>query len=87
MNNTMHSTTSRVRARQLWTVARNELSERRHVRTQYRVLQRELSSYTTRAEVDDLLGTIEGQQGVEVDMIRSILANNLTQQPTHALAS
>ena len=35
------------------------------------------------ASVDDLLGTIEGQRGAEVDMIRSILANNLSQQRTH----
>jgi hypothetical protein len=87
MNNTTHSTTSRLRPIQLWTVARNELSQRRQQRAQYRVLQRELASYTTRGEVDDLLGTIEGQQGAEADMIRSILANNLMQQRTHALAS
>jgi hypothetical protein len=87
MNNTTHSVTSRLRPIQLWTVARNELSERRQERAQYRALQRELASYTTRGDVDDLLGTIEDQEGAEVDMIRSILANNLMQQPTHAIAS
>ena len=87
MNNTAQRKAHRVRPLQLWTTVRDELSQRRHVRTQYRELQRELSSFTTQASVDDLLGTIEGQQGAEVDMIRSILANNLSQQRTHQLAS
>ncbi len=87
MKNTAHGNTPRVRALRLWTAARDELSERRHFRAEYRVLQRELASYATRAEVDDLLATIEGQKGAEVDMIRSILTNNLIQQRTHPLAS
>jgi hypothetical protein len=86
MTNNTQGITSRIHARQLWTLLRDELSERRHVRAQYRELERELASYTTHDSVDDLLGTIEGQQGAEVDMIRSILANNLTQR-THQLAS
>lgn len=86
MNKTTQGKTSRVRGLPLWTLVRDDLSERRHVRAQYRVLQRELASYTTRNQVDDLLGTIEGQQGAEVDMIRNILASNL-QQRTHPLAS
>jgi hypothetical protein len=87
MNNKAQGNTSRVRALRLCTAARDELSERRRVRAEYRVLQRQLASYTTRAEVGDLLGTIEGQQGAEVDMIRNILTNNLMQQRNHALAS
>jgi hypothetical protein len=87
MKNTAQGKTHRVHPRQLWSAVRDDLSQRRQVRTQYRELQRELASFTTQASVDDLLGTIEGQQGAEVDMIRSILANNLTRQRTHQLAS
>ena len=82
MKNTAQGGTHRVRPLQLWSAVRDDLSQRRHARTQYRELQRELAPFTTQASVDDLLGTIEGQRGAEVDMIRSILANNLTQQRT-----
>jgi hypothetical protein len=87
MKKTTQDTTSRARALQLWTSVRDELSERREVRAQDRVLQRELAAYTTRASVDDLLGTFEDEQGADADMIRSILANNLVQQRSHHLAS
>jgi hypothetical protein len=87
MNEITQGKTSRVGALRFWTVIRDELTERRHARTQYREMQRELASYTTHASVDDLLASFEGQQGTEADMIRSILANNLIEQRTHQLAS
>jgi len=49
----------------LWTAVRDELCERRRARAQYRGLKRDLALYTTRAEVDDLLGSIQGQGGAE----------------------
>ncbi|MCW2712552.1 MAG: hypothetical protein JWP24_2746, partial [Marmoricola sp.] len=53
----------------------------------YRTLRRELASYTTRADVDDLLATIEGQENAEAEMIRSILVDNLQRRRTHSVAS
>jgi hypothetical protein len=64
-----------------------ELSERRHERARCRALTRKLATYTTPAEVQDLLGTIEGQEGDDAEKIRSILAGNLQRQRTHQLAS
>ena len=87
MNKTTHSKTSHLRPIQLWTAFRSGLSVRRQQRAEYRVLRRELASYTTLSDVNDLLGTIEGEQGADADMIRSILANNLMKQRTHLLAS
>ena len=88
MNKTTHGNASRVRVLNRWTHVRDEMNERRHARAHYRELERELASYSTRADVDDLLSTIEGQQGAEADMIRTILTNNLMRRPTrHLLAS
>ncbi len=58
----------------------HELSERRHARATYRELKRKLATYTTRAEVDDLLAMIEGREDADAEMIRSILSGNLHQQ-------
>ena len=71
----------------LWMTVRAGLRGRRQKCARIRGLERDLASYTTRAEVDDLLGAIEGQEGAEADMIRSVLAGNLQQQGTHRLAS
>jgi hypothetical protein len=87
MNKTTQGKTARVRALQRWTLFRDELSERRQMRSEYRVLQRELASFSTQASVDDLLGTIEDQPSPDADMIRSILTNNMMLQRSHQLAS
>jgi hypothetical protein len=84
MNTTHHESP---RPRPLWTAVRDELSERRQKRAGYRTLRRELASYTTRADVDDLLATIEGQENAEAEMIRSILVDNLQRRRTHSVAS
>ena len=71
-----------------WILVRDELRGRRQKRARLRALKSDLASYTTRAEVDDLLGSIEGQEGAESDLIRSVLDGNLQQQDTtHRLAS
>jgi hypothetical protein len=64
-----------------------ELSERRRARATCHTLTRRLATYTTPAEIQDLLGTIEGQEGHDAEKIRSILAGNLIQRRAHQLAS
>lgn len=59
------------------TTLRDERRERREARAEYLALQRELSSYRTAREVDDLLGVIAHQEGPEAQQIRDILTDNL----------
>ena len=49
------------------------LGERRERRRRTRALRRELSSYTTQAEIYDILATMDRAEGPGVDTIRSIL--------------
>lgn len=70
-----------------WSVVRDDLAARRAQRADYRSLQRELASYRSQADVNDLLALVSDQEGAEVDMIRSILTGNLQQPATHRLAS
>ena len=42
----------------------------------YDALKRELASYQTAREVDDLLGVIANQEGPEAQQIREILLDN-----------
>ena len=65
-----------------------ELGERRRKRAARRTLTDKLATYTTPAEIQDLLATIEGMECDDAEAIRSILAGNLLQQQrTHQLAS
>jgi hypothetical protein len=64
-----------------------ELRERRRQRATRHALTRKLATYTTPAEIQDLLGTIEGETGHDAEEIRCILAGRLLQQRTHQLAS
>jgi hypothetical protein len=64
----------------------HDLSHRRQQRANHLALRRDLATFTTQAEVDDLLQTIEGQQGAEADVIRGILIDNLHRHG-HQLAS
>jgi uncharacterized protein YjiS (DUF1127 family) len=70
------TTTSR-RSLQLWTSVRDELRERRQTRSERRSLERELSAYTTPAEIDDLLAVIENEDSLAADQVRAILGRNL----------
>jgi hypothetical protein len=65
---TVHETLNKVR---------HELRERREARAALRALERELGSYTTSREVDDLLGVIKAEASPEAQRIREILLNNL----------
>jgi hypothetical protein len=74
MDTTTTITTDRPRP-QLRTVVRDALTRRRHARA----LKRDLQSYTTQAEIADLLATIEEHEGSEAQMMRGILVGNLRQ--------
>jgi hypothetical protein len=65
--------------RGLVTTIRDELRERREARARYDDLKRELDSYRTPREVDDLLGVVMNQEGPEAEEIRGILLDNLRQ--------
>jgi hypothetical protein len=62
---------------------RDELRERREARAGRRVLERELASYTTPAEVNDLLGSLRGQDDQAVQDIRDAVVRNLLRQSLH----
>ena len=59
------------------TTIRDELRERRAARAAHETLKRELASYQTAREVNDLLGVIADQEGPEAHQIRDILLDNL----------
>jgi hypothetical protein len=72
----------------LWTTVRDDLRERRDARAAHRALQRELATYTTPAEVDDLLSALRREDSAANDEIRGILDRNLQQRHrTSQLAS
>jgi hypothetical protein len=75
--NANQSTTTSRRSLQLWTSVRDELRERRQTRTERRSLERELSAYSTPAEIDDLLAVIENEDSLAADQVRAILGRNL----------
>ena len=87
---TTDSTTTR-RPRQVLAAVRDELRERREMRRAYRDLARDLASYNTRAEVDDLLAALDNDQSPEAVQIRTILTSNLNRTAQgitkHPLAS
>jgi hypothetical protein len=81
-----HATTPR--PVQVWATIRDELRERREARREYRALARDLATYTTRSEVDDLLALVGDENTVEAQQIRRILAQNLQgHDRRHQLAS
>ena len=65
------------------TTIRDELHERRAARAAHKALRRELASYQTAREVDDLLGVIANEEGPEAQQIRDILLRN--RRPTNEL--
>lgn len=73
----MNRTPLAPRAARVVTSVRDELRERRRARRDYRTLARELATYTTRSDVDDLMATLADQQGEEAERVRRILTQNL----------
>jgi hypothetical protein len=80
-----HTSTATSKPRQLLSAVRDDLRERRQARAEHRALERELSAYTTRSDVDDLLAAMNGHEGEDVERIRSILADNLQHHEGHGL--
>ncbi len=64
----------------LWTVVGDELRERRREREARRRLHRELATYSTPTDVDDLLAALEGHDDPASEEIRSILTGNLSRR-------
>lgn len=78
MTTTTHdSTRDRSFARQLWTTVSDDLRERRQARAAHRTLERELATYTTPAEIEDLLGAMRGRDDAASDEMRDLLIRNL----------
>jgi hypothetical protein len=64
-------------ARRILTTVHDELVERRRARSKRRELERDLASYTTRAQVDELFAALDRTGGADAELIRSILVRNL----------
>ena len=56
---------------------RHDLREQRQERAEQLALQRELATYRTPREVDDLLGVIADQDSRDAQRVRDILLDNL----------
>ena len=65
------------------TTIRNQVRERRQERAEHRALERELASYRTRSEIDELLVVLGQHEGPEAQEVRDILLQN--QRPTPPL--
>jgi hypothetical protein len=85
--NTTPSTSPAPRPLQLLASVRDELRERRQARADQRVLERELASYTTRSEVDDLLAAMCENDSADAERVRAILNRNLQARGNGQLAS
>jgi hypothetical protein len=77
MNTNTPSSSTVSRPRRLLTSVRDELRERREARNVRRKLQRELATYSTRAEVDDLMALLHHQESAQADQVRGMLVRNL----------
>jgi hypothetical protein len=62
---------------------RGELRDRRSARVNRRSLQRQLSAYTTTSDVNDLLGSIRGQDDRAAQEIREIVLRNQMRHGLH----
>lgn len=56
----------------------HQLTERREAAVTRRALERQLATYTTPREVDELLLLSKGADGPEVDLFRDVLLDNLS---------
>lgn len=62
---------------------RDELRERRDDRAARRTLERELATYTTPGDINDLLFAMAGQDDPAADEVREILVRNQLRQTLH----
>lgn len=75
----------------LWNTVRDELNERRQAKATERALRRELASYASPAEIEDLLATLDhsestGTPVAEAEAIRRILIDNLRKHYVYSAA-
>jgi hypothetical protein len=56
---------------------RDRLTARRQARAAQRNLHRELTSYRTDREVNDLLATFDREEGADVEAMRTVLTHQL----------
>jgi hypothetical protein len=68
---------------QLVATVRDELRDRRTTRATRRTLERELASYTTTADVNDLLGSLRGQDEAAIQQIREVVMRNQLRAGLH----
>ncbi|HEX2892748.1 MAG TPA: hypothetical protein VHO29_01945 [Marmoricola sp.] len=66
---------------------RDELRERREERAARRSLERELASYQSASEVNDLLGLLRTEDSAEADELREILLRQQLRHGLHRYAS
>lgn len=62
---------------------REERRDRREARTARRTLERELATYETPSEINDLLDSLRGQEGSDVEQIRNIVLRNQLRHGLH----
>jgi hypothetical protein len=79
----MNTIQSLPRPYRLAATVRDELRERRQARASRRNLERELASYTTTSEVNDLLGSLRGQDEAAVAQIREVVLRNQLRHGLH----
>jgi len=74
----------------MWTTVKDELRARREARAHLNRLRADLDHYRTPADIDDLLASVDAQEGPEAELIRSVLSDNLqryhAQQPLRRVA-
>jgi hypothetical protein len=63
------------------TTIRSEVRERRQRRIEHRALERELASYRTPNEIDELLVVLGQHEGPQVQEVRDILLQNSRPTP------
>ncbi|MFN8097365.1 MAG: hypothetical protein U0Q21_03640 [Dermatophilaceae bacterium] len=54
-----------------------DIRDRHAAATHRRDLERQLSVYAAPAEIEDLLATLDGEEGTDADIVRDILLDNL----------
>lgn len=67
----------------LMATVRDDLRERREARAARRSLERELATYTTTADIADLLGSLHGQDDDAVEEIRDVVLRNQLRHGLH----
>ena len=60
---------------------RDQVRERRQERAEHRALERELASYRTPSEIDELLVVLGQHEGPEAQEVRDILLQNQRPNP------